>query len=109
MDLKRETGQGDLQIEHAMVTGSPASSLKLNIKEEPAIREELVRLEATIRRKLDWHLLPLCILIHLSAQIDRSNMGNARIMGMASDIQLTGNRFNIALTAFFCTYVVFEV
>lgn len=30
----------------------------------------------------------------------RSNAGNARILGMDDDLELTGNRFNIAMTAF---------
>ncbi|KAJ9666028.1 hypothetical protein H2201_003940 [Coniosporium apollinis] len=36
-------------------------------------------------------------------------MGNARILGMQEDLKLVGYRFNIALTAFFVTYVLFEI
>jgi len=36
-------------------------------------------------------------------------MGNAKIMGMEEDLVLKGYDFNIALTGFFITYVLFEV
>lgn len=39
----------------------------------------------------------------------RSNAGNARILGMGDDLELTGNRFNIAMTAFYLSYIVLEV
>lgn len=66
-------------------------------------------IEARLRRKFDRRVLPLAILLYFSAFIDRSNMGNARILGLEDDINLTGNRFNIALTAFFVTYILFDM
>jgi MFS family permease len=36
-------------------------------------------------------------------------MGNAKQLGMTEDLELYGNRFSITLTAFFITYVIFEV
>ena len=42
-------------------------------------------------------------------KLHRSNMGNARVLGMEDELELTGYRFNLALTAFFITYVLFEV
>lgn len=66
-------------------------------------------IETRLRRKFDRRVLPLCILLYFSAFIDRSNMGNARILGLEKDIDLSGNRFNIALTAFFVTYIIFDM
>ncbi|GAB5590705.1 hypothetical protein Unana1_05605 [Umbelopsis nana] len=66
-------------------------------------------IEARIRRKYDLRILPIATFIYLMAFIDRSNMGNARVLGMTADLDLSGNRFNISLTAFFITYVLFEV
>ena len=42
-------------------------------------------------------------------KLRRSNMGNARVLGMEDELELSGYRFNLALTAFFITYVLFEV
>ena len=56
------------------------------------------RLERAIARKFDRHLLPWLFGIWLLAFIDRSNIGNARIQGLAAELHLdVENRFNIAL------------
>jgi hypothetical protein len=39
-------------------------------------------LEARLLRKLDIRLLPIVTLIYLFAFIDRSNAGNARVLGL---------------------------
>ncbi|KAF2461797.1 major facilitator superfamily domain-containing protein [Lineolata rhizophorae] len=65
--------------------------------------------EKRIRRKLDYTILPVAILMYLFAFIDRANVGNAKILGMEEDLDLTGDRFNIGLTTFFTSYIFFEV
>lgn len=65
--------------------------------------------EKKLRHKFDRRVLPLGIVIYLLAQIDRSNMSNAVVLGLRGDTDLTGNRFNIALSLFFVTYIVFEI
>ncbi|KAH7013993.1 major facilitator superfamily domain-containing protein [Ilyonectria destructans] len=62
-----------------------------------------------LRRKFDLRVLPFLTLMHLCSMIDRSNMGNAAVLGMREDLDLTGNRFNIALSLFFIPYVLFEI
>ena len=42
------------------------------------------------------------------AFLDRSNIGNAQIAGMAKELELTGNRYSWLLTIFYITYIVFE-
>ncbi|KAK9448371.1 major facilitator superfamily domain-containing protein [Limtongia smithiae] len=64
---------------------------------------------ARIRRKFDYRVVPFGVLGYLVAYIDRSNAGNAKLLGLVDDLELTGNRFNIALSAFFVTYILFEV
>ncbi|KIX09395.1 uncharacterized protein Z518_00474 [Rhinocladiella mackenziei CBS 650.93] len=66
-------------------------------------------LDARVRRKLDYRLLPILTLIYLFAFIDRSNAGNARVLGMGEDLQLDGYRFNIGLSGFYVTYILLEV
>jgi MFS family permease len=41
--------------------------------------------------------------------MDRTNIGNAKIAGMADDLKLTSNQYSISLIVFFITYVLFEV
>ncbi|KAI9172818.1 transporter [Paramyrothecium foliicola] len=70
---------------------------------------ERERLDKILRRKYDRRVLPFCTMMHLCSMIDRSNMGNAAVLGMREDLDLTGNRFNIALTMFFVTYITCEI
>jgi len=60
-------------------------------------------------RKVDFRLVPLLALLYLVAFIDRSNIGNAKIAGLAKDLKLHGLEYNIAVTCFFCSYAIFEV
>jgi len=62
-----------------------------------------------VMRKIDFRLVPLLALLYLIAYVDRSNIGNAKIAGMAKDLDLVGNRYNVALTVFFVPYALFEV
>lgn len=52
-------------------------------------------LDRALTRKFDWHLVPWLFGLWLLAFIDRSNIGNARIDGLSTDLGLTGDKFNI--------------
>ncbi|CAG9998306.1 unnamed protein product [Clonostachys byssicola] len=58
-------------------------------------------------RKLDLHIIPCLISLYLMSYIDRANIGNANIEGMSVDLGLTGNQYNIVLSIFFVTYIIF--
>lgn len=36
-------------------------------------------------------------------------MGNAKVAGLATDLKLNGNKFNIALAIFYITYIASEI
>ena len=55
-----------------------------------------------------WVIHPLTA-ADVLAFLDRSNIGNAKIAGMATDLSLHGNRYNWLLTIFYIAYVVAEV
>jgi len=65
--------------------------------------------ERRILKKIDYRLVPILSLLYLVAFIDRSNIGNAKIAGLADDLHLEGLQYNIAVTMFFVTYGLFEV
>ncbi|OJA19537.1 hypothetical protein AZE42_06601 [Rhizopogon vesiculosus] len=84
-----------------------ANSLVL---EEKQIVEELDPAErGRILRKIDWHLLPFVTLFYLLAFLDRVNVGNAKVAGMSTDLNLTGFKYNIAAAVFFIPYSFAEV
>ncbi|KAI1805747.1 MFS general substrate transporter [Daldinia bambusicola] len=64
--------------------------------------------EARVVRKLDWNLMTLFFVLYMLAYLDRGNIGNARIAGMAQDLHLDGNRYQWLLNIFYIAYVVFE-
>ncbi|KAF9354937.1 hypothetical protein BGX26_007189 [Mortierella sp. AD094] len=62
-----------------------------------------------LRRKIDFHLIPLISVLYLCSFLDRVNIGNAKVAGLATDIELTPSEYNWALSIFFIGYVIFEI
>ncbi|KAJ7141373.1 MFS general substrate transporter [Mycena epipterygia] len=61
--------------------------------------------ERQLWRKIDLRLMPILSLMYLLSFLDR---GNARLQGLETQLNLTGNKFNIALTMYFIPYCIFE-
>lgn len=47
--------------------------------------------------KLDLTIYPILYVVYMMSFLDRINISNARIQNLGDDIDLTGNKFNIAL------------
>ncbi|KAM3068803.1 hypothetical protein ACMFMG_010971 [Clarireedia jacksonii] len=63
-----------------------------------------------ITKKFDRHIVPWLFGLWLLAFIDRSNIGNAKIDGLAKDLGiLKGTKFNIALAIFYVPYIIVDV
>jgi hypothetical protein len=56
---------------------------------------------------LTWTFDQLCLL-YLLAFLDRTNIGNAKIAGLMTDLKLSTPSYNATLTIFFVSYAVFE-
>ncbi|PBP22615.1 hypothetical protein BUE80_DR006444 [Diplocarpon rosae] len=65
--------------------------------------------EKALVRRLDLKLLPPLTLLYLLSFLDRSNIGNARIEGLTTDLHITGNQYLFTLTIYFIGYVLFEI
>lgn len=78
-----------------------------------AIEVEQVHVDPTlsrrVTRKLDRHLLPWLFGLWFFAFLERSNIGNAKIDGLTTDLHLDGNKFNIALACFYILYILIDV
>ncbi|KAM0438538.1 hypothetical protein ACHAPT_001287 [Fusarium lateritium] len=57
--------------------------------------------EKKLVRKVDMFLLPNIWLMYLLSYMDRTNIGNAKIAGMADDLKLTSSQYSIILVVFF--------
>lgn len=66
-------------------------------------------LDRRLTRKFDLHIVPWLFGLWLLAFIDRSNIGNANIVGLPTDLRLVGNDFNVALTVFYVPYILIDV
>ncbi len=66
-------------------------------------------LDRAITRKFDHRIVPWLFGLWLLAFIDRSNIGNAKIDGLVTDLKLDGNKFNVALTVFYVPYILMDI
>ncbi|KAI0767792.1 MFS general substrate transporter [Fomes fomentarius] len=65
--------------------------------------------EARLWRKIDIRFMPIVTLMYLCSFLDRGNIGNAKLQGLVTQLDLTGDKFNIALTLYFASYYVFAI
>ncbi|KAM0751485.1 retrograde regulation protein 2 [Meredithblackwellia eburnea MCA 4105] len=83
--------------ENASPTG-----LDLSPEEEKALRRSLLW-------KLDTRNLPVLALLFLFSFLDRTNIGNARILGLQTDLKLTTLQYEICLAVYYLWYIISEV
>jgi hypothetical protein len=55
--------------------------------------------------KLDLRIIPFLGLLYLCSFLDRVNIGNAKLAGLAEDLHVGASDYNIALSLFFVGYV----
>ncbi|KAF7325662.1 MFS general substrate transporter [Mycena kentingensis (nom. inval.)] len=68
--------------------------------------------ERKLVRKLDARILPILCLLYLFAYLDRSNLGNARLQGLAKDVlggDPTGVLFDWVNSVFFFAYILCQI
>ncbi|KAL3460522.1 major facilitator superfamily domain-containing protein [Aspergillus heterothallicus] len=76
---------------------------------------ELHAREKALVWKQDLHIVPLSAAIYLLCYLDRSNIGNARIMNsetgndLLTETNMTSYQYTIALMVFLIAYALFEV
>ncbi|KAK3897639.1 hypothetical protein C8A05DRAFT_47821 [Staphylotrichum tortipilum] len=70
--------------------------------------EEKAEVERRLVWRLDLILIPWLCFLYLLAFLDRTNIGNAKIAGLAKDLGLSVSAYNSSLTIFFVSYAVFE-
>lgn len=53
-----------------------------------------------VLRKMDMRLIPMLAILYLLSFLDRGNIGNAKIQGMQTDLNLSGEQYNLCATVF---------
>lgn len=109
-----------------MATGSHESAEKIGPERRDALKDDAAHLEKVnttwddvspideeldkrITAKFDRHIIPWLFGLWLLAFIDRSNIGNAKIVGLTEDLHLTSDKFNVALAIFYVPYICYDI
>lgn len=66
-------------------------------------------IERALLRKVDLHILPLLFLAYIITFIDRANIGNVKIEGMLTDLEMVGNDYNTALNVYAVPFILLEL
>ncbi|KAK3301752.1 major facilitator superfamily domain-containing protein [Chaetomium strumarium] len=64
---------------------------------------------ATLRRKIDWRIVPLMFLAYTLQFLDKVILNYANVMGLQKDLNLQGNDFSNIATFLFVGLLVFEI
>jgi MFS family permease len=72
--------------------------------EKPLDPAEALRL----RRKIDWHLMPLMCILYLMTFADKTTLGQSAVLGIIPGAHLNQNEFNWLGTIFYLSYLAFQ-
>ncbi|KAL2814624.1 putative MFS transporter [Aspergillus granulosus] len=98
---------------HVIGNGTAAPNLYVTAMDQ-GVREleafAAVTTERKLMAKVDWHVVPFLCIMYLLAFLDRVNISNAKVLGLAEDLDIVeGTKYNTALTIFFVPYILFEI
>ncbi|KZT25394.1 MFS general substrate transporter [Neolentinus lepideus HHB14362 ss-1] len=85
------------------------SSIEKETESQATIDGVDTHADRRLLRKVDLRLLPILTGLYLLSFLDRSNIGNAKLDGLATDLHLSPSGYNNALAVYFVAYVVFEI
>ncbi|PCH37793.1 MFS general substrate transporter [Wolfiporia cocos MD-104 SS10] len=61
-----------------------------------------------VRKKLDWHLMPLMCVMYLMQFADKTTLGQSAVLGLLEDDHLSQNQFDWLSTIFYLSYLGFQ-
>lgn len=94
--------KSSLELENEKATTGRAKELERSALDDPEHRARLTR---RILFKVDTRVLPLLALLFLCSFLDRTNVGNAKIIGLVKDLGMTNQQYNQGLAVFYATYI----
>jgi MFS family permease len=66
-------------------------------------------MEARVTRKIDMRVVPMLCALYLTAYLDRTNIGNAKLLRLEAELNMPSDGYNTAVWVFFLTFVLMEV
>nr|QFR37146.1 MFS transporter [Cyberlindnera americana] len=88
---------GDVDEAMALAMAANADHIELTPEED-----------RRLLRKIDCYLLPLCCFLYSVQFMDKVSNGNAAIMGLKTDLGMTGDKYTWVGSAFYLGYLAFE-
>ncbi|KAJ5724573.1 hypothetical protein N7493_006301 [Penicillium malachiteum] len=88
----------------------PATEVKRHLEDPDTglSEEERAKIDRRLLWKLDLRLIPWLSLLYLASFLDRTNIGNAKLVGLTKELNISPNQYNATLTIFFVSYSIFE-
>ncbi|KAJ6589217.1 MFS general substrate transporter [Mycena capillaripes] len=100
-------GATDVRIEHAKATDK--IEVVYYVDGERRVYVPGSPEERTLVRKIDLHMFTCVSVLYLLNYLDRQNVGNAKVGGMAADLKLSSSDYSVALLVFFPAYLLGEI
>ncbi|RDW78843.1 putative MFS transporter [Aspergillus mulundensis] len=90
-----------------MPASDPGKPQDLFVEDVPTEAERKLNRE-TLNR-LDLVLMPMTLILYLLAWLDRANVGNARVAGLDTDLNLSDHQYKVAITVTYVPYILSEL
>ncbi|GMK54216.1 hypothetical protein CspeluHIS016_0108020 [Cutaneotrichosporon spelunceum] len=109
---KNNARDGDVEVEivrDAEQGQKKDDMFKDTVSEAPYVYTPGTDEERRLVRKIDMRLFPMLWVMFCMNYLDRTNIGNAKVGGMAHDLKLTSSQYSLVLSVFFIGYLLWEV
>ncbi|KAL7269630.1 hypothetical protein RUND412_007692 [Rhizina undulata] len=70
---------------------------------------ERLELELMLRKKIDWRLMPMLILMYVLNHLDRNSIAAARLAGLEADLSLVGTQYQTCVGILFVGYILMQI
>jgi hypothetical protein len=104
---KGDIGKSEILHDHDVLAGHDVSSEEAN--HLGSLSAEELAIEKKLRKKIDFLIMPLVMLVYLMNYIDRNNYAAARLQGLEDDLNLQGNQYQVGLSILFVGYTLMQV
>ncbi|KAH8597715.1 major facilitator superfamily domain-containing protein [Bisporella sp. PMI_857] len=98
----------DVELVESLPVRKADATTELDARGIP-VDPETRRSEKRLKLKLDLIILPLMSMIYLFASMGRSDLGNAKISGMAEELRLSPSSYSNAATIFLVGYISMQL
>ncbi|KAJ7469308.1 MFS general substrate transporter [Mycena galericulata] len=102
-------GATDVRIEHEKAAGTLKDEVVYYVDGARRVYVPGSPEERAMVRKIDLHMFTCVSVLYLLNYLDRQNVGNAKVGGMAADLKLSSSDYSIALLVFFPAYLLGEI